>query len=74
MIFKKMNTRQKLDKCKKSLQAYVARGGSRSAQRGVELELRYDSLRSEALQNDEWKAYCEEHDLYFTHRGLDFFA
>lgn len=69
-----LTTRQKLDKCKASIEAHIARGGSRNSARGLVLEARYDNLRLVALENGEWRQYCEAHDMCFSHRGFDLFA
>ena len=69
-----MTVRQKLDKCKNSLEAHVSRGGGRIGLHGTKLELRYDDLRMEALKGGEWRDYCAAHAFAFSHRGLDFFA
>lgn len=67
-------TRQKLEKCKKSLEAFVARGGGRQSLRGTQLELRYDGLRIAAMEGEDWRSYCAAHGLETSHSGHDLFA
>lgn len=67
-------TRQKLDKCKASIAAHIARGGTRNSARGLTLEIRYDGLRLALQDSGEWWAYCAANDLDTRHVGFDMFA
>lgn len=70
-----MQTRQqKLEKCTAAIRAHIARGGTRSSLRGQDLELRYDGLRLEAIEHDEWRDYCAAHGFSVGHTGFDLFA
>lgn len=70
--------RQKLEKCRRSLEAHVARGYTPAAYRSMLLIDRYQGLRLQIVDNeanfDEWVAYCKEHGLDFRHKAGDFFV
>lgn len=68
------STKQNLEKCKASIRAHVARGGTRHSIRGQALECRYDGLRLAAIEAQEWLGFCATHDLMPSHRGFDLFA
>lgn len=66
--------RQKLEKCKTSIEAHIARGGTERSIRGNRLQIRYDILRLAARDSGEWRDYCKAHELDFGHDGFDMFA
>lgn len=65
---------QQLEKCKSSIAAHVARGGTRNSVRGMALEIRYDRLRLAAMESGAWRSFCEARDLAVSHAGFDLFA
>jgi hypothetical protein len=70
--------RQKLEKCRKSLEAHVARGGTPKALRGMHLIDRYNGLRNQRSDDEsvfaEWAVYCKDHGFSHRHDAGDFFA
>lgn len=67
-------TIEKLEKTRKSLSNYVARGGRNTSQRGYDLIDRYNDLRDMAIRDGLWKDYCDEHNFSIFHDAIDFFA
>lgn len=65
---------QKLEKCKASIEAHIARGGTCYSIRGQALQLRYDDFRLAACDTNEWLGYCAANGLMPNHRGFDLFA
>lgn len=65
---------QKLEKCYKSIQAHISRGGTARSIRGENLAIRYDALRDDAIAQDAWADYCRAHELEFGHTAFDCFA
>ena len=67
-------TIEKLEKARRSLVNYVARGGRNTCQRGYDLIDRYSDLRDDAMKEGVWKEYCERYDYSIFHDAYDFFA
>lgn len=80
----KMTTVERLHKTRKTILAFINRGGSlgtgdRPNYRGCELKDRYDTLRNEltnvgGYQNSDWIQYCNDTGSCVTHDGFDLFC
>jgi hypothetical protein len=70
--------RQKLEKCRKTLEAHVSRGATPAAQRSMDLIDRYNGLRNQKMDSqasfDEWVLYCQANGFDYRHDAGDFFA
>ena len=68
----------RLRKTLNSINAHIARGGTNTSQRGMELVDRYDDLRKaligEGGYSPAWLAYCDSIGADRSHRGFDFFC